>query len=125
MQNEEIKEKVRKTNLKRYGTENPLSSKEVQEKVKQTNLKRYGVENPKQSEQIQEKYKQTCLKKYGVESYNQTEESRKYHRSMYYYNKLNFDSKVELAFYIYCRDQNLPIQRCSKKFEYYFEGKKH
>lgn len=44
---------------------------------------------------------------------------------MYQYNNLNFDSKAELAFYIYCKDQSLPIQKCSKKFEYTFEGKKH
>ena len=36
-------EKAQKTNLKRYGVDNPLKSKEIQEKAQKTNLKRYGV----------------------------------------------------------------------------------
>lgn len=47
------------------------------EKMKATNLKRYGVENPFQAEQFKEKSRQTCLAKYGVDCYAKTEESRK------------------------------------------------
>ena len=43
------------------------NSKEKQEKIKQTNLKTFGVENPFQSEKIRKKQKNTCLEKYGVE----------------------------------------------------------
>lgn len=54
-------EKVKETNLKKYGHEYYFGSKDSQEKIKQTKLNRYGDEffNNK------EKYKNTCLIKYG------------------------------------------------------------
>ena len=63
----EVKEKVKQTNLERYGVENTLQSKIIREKIKQTNLERYGTEIPIQSQSIKEKVKQTNLEKYGVE----------------------------------------------------------
>lgn len=66
------KEKIKQTNLKNLGVENPFQSKEIQEKSKQTNLKKLGVENPFQSKEIKEKIKQTNLKTYGTEHHNQT-----------------------------------------------------
>jgi hypothetical protein len=62
-----ISEKVKQTNLKKYGTEYASQSKVIKEKVKQTNLERYGVESAFQSEVVKEKAKATNLKKYGVE----------------------------------------------------------
>jgi hypothetical protein len=44
----EFKNKVKITNLDRYGVENPWQAKEVKEKIKKTNLDKYGVENPNQ-----------------------------------------------------------------------------
>jgi len=66
-QNEEVKEKIRKSNKEKYGNECSLLNKEVQEKIKQTNLKLFGTENPFQSEQIKEKIKETNLKNHGCE----------------------------------------------------------
>jgi hypothetical protein len=88
-QSEEIKEKIKETNSKKYGSEIYLKSDDykiknkkflekhgvdnifqleyVKEKSKETCLKKYGVENPTQSEEIKKKSKETCLKKYGVE----------------------------------------------------------
>ena len=43
--NMEIKEKIIKTNLAKYGCESPFGSKLIQEKSKQSMLERYGVEN--------------------------------------------------------------------------------
>jgi len=57
-----------KTNLKKYGVENPLQSEEIKNKIKQTNLKKYGTEWAIGSKIIQNKVKQTNLKKYGVEN---------------------------------------------------------
>ena len=64
---EKVKEKIKKTNLEKYGTENVFASDEIKEKIKHTNLKKYGVENPMQSKIIKNKTNQTNLKKYGVE----------------------------------------------------------
>ena len=73
-QNKEIKEKIKQINLKKFGVVHPAQNKEVKEKIKQTCLKKYGVENPFQNEEIKEKIKQSCLKKYGVENPSQNKE---------------------------------------------------
>ena len=65
LQNKEIREKYKQTNLEKYGCENPFQNKEVRDKVKQTNLERYNCTNVFQSEKIKEKIKQTNLEKYG------------------------------------------------------------
>jgi len=59
---------MKKTNLKKYGVENPFQSEEIKEKIKKTNINKYGVENPAYSEEIREKTKKKCLEKYGVEN---------------------------------------------------------
>ena len=48
-------------------------SKNIQEKIKQTNLERYGVENPNHRKEIRDKIKQTVLERYGVEYFCQHE----------------------------------------------------
>jgi len=63
----EIKNKVKQTNLKKYGVEYPSQLQSFKNKVKVTNLKNYGVENPLQSKIIKNKVKKTNLKKYGTE----------------------------------------------------------
>ena len=97
---DERKERIKQTNLEKYGVETPLQNKKVMEKLKKTNLERYGVENVFQNEEIQTRYiksiqdkynnpnlknitglkfiqdkiKQTSLLKYGVEYPFQAEE---------------------------------------------------
>lgn len=71
------------------------------------------------------KSKITCLKKYGKEYWNQTKESHTTHKSRYFYNNIFFDSKPELAFYIYCKDHNLNIERNVDSFEYKVNDKTH
>ena len=92
----EIKEKVRATNLERYGCETPFENKGIYEKIRktqneryggigmasektrhkieETNLKTRGVRNPSQSEDIKKKKAETCLKNYGVEHIFQDKE---------------------------------------------------
>ena len=72
----EIEDKVKQTNLDRYGVECTLHAKEIEDKVKQTNLERYGVENPAQSKEVKDKIKQTTLEQFGVECVFYLEEYR-------------------------------------------------
>lgn len=65
-------EKTKKTNLEKYGVENPFQSKEIKKKIKATNKEKYGVECPLQSQEIKDKVKQTCINKYGVENPSQS-----------------------------------------------------
>ena len=72
-QNEEIKEKRKRTCLEKYGVEYISQSDEIKKKIKMTCLEKYGVENAIQSSQVKEKIKMTCLEKYGVENAMQSD----------------------------------------------------
>ena len=148
-QADEIKEKIKQQNIDLYGVENPQQRPEVKEKTQQTNLKKYGntctlqapcikeksiqtnldkfnAENVFASEYGKQKIKQTNLKKFGVENPQQNREIQRKTMSHYKYNDLNFDSSWELATYIYCIDNNIPIIRLPIRFEYYDKNnKKH
>jgi hypothetical protein len=50
-------ENRKKTNLEKYGVENPFQSEEIKGKIKNANLEKYGVENPQQNKNIKEKTK--------------------------------------------------------------------
>ena len=41
------------------------------------------------------------------------------------YKGISCDSKLELAFLIYCLDHKIKIERCKEHFEYFWEGKTH
>ena len=56
---EDVKEKIRKTNLEKYGVEYIGQSKEAREKMKQTMMERYGVEHNSQLRS----HKDSCLSK--------------------------------------------------------------
>ena len=64
---QQILDKRKQTNLKKFGVEYASQSREVQMKVVETNLQKYGVERPLQNTDINEKRKQTNLRRYGTE----------------------------------------------------------
>jgi len=64
---DEIMEKVKETNLEKYGVEYVFQSQSVKEKIAATNLERYGVLNGGNSDQSREKAKQTMNERYGVD----------------------------------------------------------
>lgn len=68
LQNKEVATKVKQTWLRKYGTTHISKSPIIQQKRNQTNLKRYGHINPMLSKQVQEKLKQTVLTHYGVDN---------------------------------------------------------
>ena len=74
--NKIIVEKMKATNIEKYGVEYVSQSKEVKDKVKSTCIKNYGVEHIFQSEKCKEKIKATNIEKYGVEYSSQLKEIR-------------------------------------------------
>jgi len=81
--NQEIKDKIKETNLERYGVTTYLNTEscrqktidsiitqmpEIIEKRKKTNLEKYGVEHSFQSETVKEKSKETHIKNLGVDN---------------------------------------------------------
>ena len=76
----------KKTNMAKYGVDNPSKSKQIKEKIKlshkktieeniiinekrkQTCLLKYGVDNVNKLSRVKEKFKNTCLLKYGYDN---------------------------------------------------------
>jgi len=61
----EYQDKIKKTNLDRYGVENPMQRKEIVEKAKRTTMETYGVESINQLEFVKSKKKQTLKNHFG------------------------------------------------------------
>jgi hypothetical protein len=70
----EIKDKIKKTCLLKYGKTSYLGTKEARDKTKESSLKKYGTEHPTQSAIVKEKAKNTNQEKYGVDYFSQTKE---------------------------------------------------
>ena len=146
---QEIKDKATETNVKKYGAPNPLSlntepykkrnetvqkkynvsnvfqDEQVKEKCKKAWINNYGVDNPSKSEKVLDRIEKTNLKKYGVEWFSQTPEFATLRSTKFMYDSKSFDSSWELAFYIYCIDNNKTITRPTKKFAYDYNGTTH
>ena len=76
MKCEEVKETLKKSLEEKYGTYKISSLPEIREKIKHSCLEKYGVENVTQSEEMKEKTRKTNLEKYGVESSLQLQVTR-------------------------------------------------
>ena len=76
MQCQDIQDKAKKTNLEKYGVDNPLKSKEIQDKVRNTNMERRGVPYPMQSKEVMDKSIETNMERYGVPYSTQNPEVR-------------------------------------------------
>ena len=66
-ENSEIYQKISQTCINKFGVDSPLKNKEVREKIKQTNIQKYGVDNLFKNDIIKAKIKQTNIQKYGVD----------------------------------------------------------
>ena len=66
--------KIKKTNLERYGSEMPLQNKEILKKFKQTNIDKYGFSSPLLNKEVKNKSKKTIFDKYGVDNISQNED---------------------------------------------------
>ena len=66
-ENSEIYQKISQTCINKFDVDSPLKNKEVREKIKQTNIQKYGVDNLFKNDIIKEKIKQTNIQKYGVD----------------------------------------------------------
>ena len=76
LKNKEIQEKIKKTNLEKYGTEYAISSKEIRNKIIKNNVYKYGVKYVFELKEVRDKIKNTCLKKYGQTSTAKVKEIR-------------------------------------------------
>ena len=134
--------KMLNTKQKKYG----LHYEKVGEKISKTKQQF----SQKRWDQINERRKVTCKNKYGVESYSQTDQFKKQiiaqsqskynvdspnqvpsvrlkQQKRYIYNGIGFDSKGEIAFYIWLVDHNFVFNYSKniKEISYVYNNKIH
>lgn len=139
------KEFIKESMKKKYGVDHPSKSRAIREKVKNTLLERYGIENPSQLEEFKnkmiesnkrnhnglfnsqtkdylEKRAKTWKEKYGVENISQIglNKTKKIN-----FDKIWFDSKWEVYYYFYLKNNNIPFEYHPTKLSYIFEEKEH
>ena len=73
----ELKDKMKKTCMIKYGFTNPMQSSVVKDKTKETNLERYGKEHFLLLSEVRERIKNTCLERHGFEYPAQVPEFKK------------------------------------------------
>jgi len=66
LKQEEVKNKIKQTNIEKYGVENPSKSNIIKDKISKA--------NKDVKEKALERRKKTCLERYGVDTYTQTDE---------------------------------------------------
>lgn len=141
------KERLRATNLKKYGVEivsqsnkvketyrkhmeekygkgivNSFQAKEVIEKLEKTKLLKYGSKTYNN----RHKSEQTCLKKYGVRVSSQAKSviQKNIRKHCYRYNNVIFDSTWEVAYYIWLKDHNIQFVYHPKSIKYFDKDNK-
>lgn len=107
--------KNKKTNLQKWGVDNPMKSSIIKERLKKTIQHKYGVDHYSNTDEYKIKYKETCKEKYGVENSFQVEEYKEKSR-----NKIR--EKRGVDYYLQTkklRDHSKLVKedRTKKKFE--------
>ena len=119
-ENSEIYQKISQTCINKFGVDSPLKNKEVREKIKQTNIQKYGVDNPLKNKEIREKIKQTNIQKYGVDNPLKNKEIWKKSQDN---RQISSKSKLENNFLNYLKlkyeSDDIITQYKSKEYPYY------
>ena len=119
-ENSEIYQKISQTCINKFGVDSLLKNKEVREKIKQNNIYKYGVDNPLKNKEIREKIKQTNIQKYGVDNPLKNKEIWKKSQDN---RQISSKSKLENNFLNYLKLKYEPddiiTQYKSKEYPYY------
>ena len=119
-ENSEIYQKISQTCINKFDVDSPLKNKEVREKIKQTNIQKYGVDNPLKNKEIREKIKQTNIQKYGVDNPLKNKEIWKKSQDN---RQISSKSKLENNFFnclkLKYEPDDIITQYKSKEYPYY------
>lgn len=88
------KDKVKQTNIERYGDWYG-KTEQYREQVKQNALEKYGVDSINKTEEKRNKYKQTCIEKYGTDNYFGSVENREHIKEIVQ-EKYEVDNVIQL-----------------------------
>lgn len=114
------REKMKRTNLERYGCEFPQCSQEIKDKIKQRKIELYGEDYGKI---FSLRSKESMLKTDGNLlrlGHNHNEDFKRYS-----WRNETFDSKWEIYYWQYLTDDNVDFEFQPSPIEYFHEGKKH
>ena len=120
-----ILQKIKNTNLKKFGVEFPLQqlkkeNSEIYQKISQTCINKFGVDNPLKNKEIREKIKQTNIQKYGVDNPLKNKEIWKKSQDN---RQISSKSKLENNFLNYLKlkyeSDDIITQYKSKEYPYY------
>jgi len=124
--NPEVHQKAVDTWMENYGVDNPLKSPEIRSKCIDTLSANYGVDNPTKSPVIRQRVVDTFRENYGVDYPIQNPDFRRTIQKRYKYDSLTFDSKPEIAFYVWLKDNDVQFEyQPDCDFWYEYEGKPH
>ena len=114
-----IHERVKATNLDKYGTAEYLASQDARLKTIVSSRKKYNTDSPNSSDVVKRNKIESVYKKYGVTNVNQLPSVRsKIYKTCverygkywnvykYLYDGIKFDSSWELIYYVWLRDTN-------------------
>ena len=73
---EEHINKIKETNLEKYGVENVFQSEMIKDKIKKVMVDKYGVEHNSQTQEYKIKFKNTMNERYGVDHALQSKDIR-------------------------------------------------
>lgn len=120
-----ILQKIKDTNLKKFGVEFPLQqlkkeNSEIYQKISQTCINKFGVDSPLKNKEVREKIKQTNIQKYGVDNPLKNKEIWKKSQDN---RQISSKSKLENNFLNYLKLKYEPddiiTQYKSKEYPYY------
>ena len=120
-----ILQKIKNTNLKKFGVEFPLQqlkkeNSEIYQKISQTCINKFGVDSPLNNKEIREKIKQTNIQKYGVDNPLKNKEIWKKSQDN---RQISSKSKLENNFLNYLKlkyeSDDIITQYKSKEYPYY------
>ncbi len=104
-----INNKIKKTNIQKYGSENVYSSEYGKNKIKQSNLEHFGVECSLQSPIVRDKIIQTSLKKYNTTNPGNCRQGRQ--KAAYTRRANDNDSSWEDYFEIQLKQRNITYKK--------------
>lgn len=97
--------KIKETKFKHFGDENYYNV-ELQKRTLEAKYGK-GIDNPSKIEAVKLKKIETCKKHFGVEYATQALEIISKSRKKYTYDRQTFDSKYEIVYYIWLKDNNI------------------
>ena len=128
LKNDTVLQKAKDKNLAKLGVEFPLQSKVIQEVIRDGYQEKTGFRYPLQNPEVKEKQKQNIIEKFGVDNPMKVpeiqEKSMQNRKQKYIRHGIRFDSKWELAFWIYQTEglNNQSIKRTNKYYEFTVPG---